>query len=239
MGVDRLGQVRRAKEHVWARLKKQKAEVAPSQWRGVAAHMREELLSVGVSEETVHFVVQGLVNDAEWKKTLNWKIVVLAHGQLLEHLLERHHKLSSAERSHVAADLRQKLIAAGVPEDRVDHFMRHWLPSAQAEVISNATVVLAAADNSAGEEEDSPFSSPGFIAAIVLGVSVIVCAGVCLWLRSRNSVLSQAPTAGDAEAQTLGKDQPSKDVGDGSESLAGASTVAPSDAPSADCEVGC
>merc|ERR1711957_1029620 len=188
-----------------ARLKKQKAEVAPSQWRGVAAHMREELLSVGVSEETVHFVVQGLVNDAEWKKTVNWKIVVLAHGQLLEHLLERHHKL----------------------------------PSAQAEVISNATVVLAAADNSAGEEEDSPFSSPGFIAAIVLGVSVIVCAGVCLWLRSRNSVLSQAPTAGDAEAQTLGKDQPSKDVGDGSESLAGASTVAPSDAPSADCEVGC
>merc|ERR1712160_148695 len=73
----------KAKDRVWELLQRQ-GERTASPWRGVAAHMRSELLVSGVPEGGVHLVLKGLVDDAKWKDSVNWKAVVLVRAEMLE-----------------------------------------------------------------------------------------------------------------------------------------------------------
>merc|ERR1712166_456809 len=89
--------------------------------------MHEELVSAGIPADAVQHVLLAVINDSPWKESLDWVSVVAARG----HVVERFRMgriVAAAERRVVAAEVRMRLIAAGVPHDQVNHFMRHWLP---------------------------------------------------------------------------------------------------------------
>jgi len=48
----------------------EKEQIAPTERRGVAALMRQELYSAGVPEDQVRFVVRGFVNESKFKSSI-------------------------------------------------------------------------------------------------------------------------------------------------------------------------
>jgi len=216
----------KAKDRVWELLQRQ-GERTASPWRGVAAHMRSELLVSGVPEGGVHLVLKGLVDDAKWKDSVNWKAVVLVRAEMLERLKLRGGKLAQ---SRIAADVRGKLIGAGVLEDRVDGFMKKWFPSVELQKVQNMTMALGAMDDASGEV-DGTHSSPELVVLVVL-----VAASCCLMLglgavcwrrhtktRSECGNVVRSDLEGQIEAPVVGKSEESVYISEG------ASTATPND----------
>jgi len=216
----------KAKDRVWELLQRQ-GERTASPWRGVAAHMRSELLVSGVPEGGVHLVLKGLVDDAKWKDSVNWKTVVRVRAEMLERLKLRGGKL---EQSRIVADVRRKLIGAGVLEDRVDGFMKKWFPSVEVQNSQNMTLAMGATDHDSGEA-DATHSSPELVVLIVLvAASCCLVIGVCAvcWRRhakTRSECGNAVRNAleGQIEAPVVGKSEVSVYISEG------ASTATPDD----------
>merc|ERR1711957_987017 len=87
-----------------------------SKKRGIAAHVRQELKAAGVPEDRVHSMAQALVQESEFRSSINWNKI--------EHLMELQ-EASPLETRGVAAQVRQELKDAGVATE-------HVLPLARA-----------------------------------------------------------------------------------------------------------
>lgn len=226
-----LTQLSHVKDRVWERLEEQGQQVDPSNWHSMATHMQEELVSAGIPTGAVQHVLLAVVNESPWKESLDWTSVVAARG----HVVERFRMgriVAAAERRVVAAEVRVRLIAAGVPHDQVDRFMRHWFPAVEAAGPVNATFSAARDVDTAGA--DTPcglLSSPALIAGVAIAMCCLGVAGAVVFLRGPHTN-KPADCVDIEKAQTVGKDENtagahefSKDV-DTSEV---ASTAIPSD----------
>lgn len=104
---------------VLRRRDEQAHQVSPSAERGIAAFVRQELVAVGIPEELVRSMAQGLVHESKFKAMINWQQLADLQIFVLEDLEQESKKLPTSEQHGVAAHVRTALAEVGVPKDLV------------------------------------------------------------------------------------------------------------------------
>merc|ERR1712176_422579 len=79
---NKLGEL---KQRVLQSAKEQDESIFPSDRRGIAGRVRQELAAIGVPEEHVHSMVKGFVNESKFVSSIDW----IKLGELKSTVLEQ------------------------------------------------------------------------------------------------------------------------------------------------------
>merc|ERR1712070_421876 len=93
------------KRTVLARLEEQARSVVGSERRGIAAHVRQALVEVGVPKELVRLSTMALVQESAFIETVHWNRI----GKVRARVLEMLHK----QGGRITPALRQELVDSG------------------------------------------------------------------------------------------------------------------------------